>query len=151
MQNPIKRQVQKRVPYPITVKCVVKDLADTDNKATHIIRDFSISQNIVFETRVYNSYSFSEDRYMIERLPAFHVYQHGKYRRTFYLNTRPFQHIQECIDEYKDELEQKQRRRDFWKNLIPNMIKRIRKAFHRKTRMERAQEEKLKARVNEWS
>jgi len=156
MQNPMQKVKRTRPsPFPIVVKCVVENLADYSNKETHSIRDFAISENVLFETRVYNSYRYSEDRYEIRQLPAFHVYTNGAYRRTFYPNTRPLQHIQECIADYRAAVEKKRQRRDYWRNFIPrtvdSLVKAVRKAFHRKTRMELAQEEREFQRRMEWS
>jgi len=154
MQNPMQKPKRTRPsPFPIVVKCIVENLSGY-NKDTHAIRDYAISQNILFETRVYNSYRYSKDRYEIRELPAFHVYTNGLYRRTFYPNTRPLQHIQECITEYKEALALKQARRDYWRNFIPRtmetVVKALRKVFHRKTRMELAQEERSRRQI-EWS
>jgi len=148
MQNPIQRPKRTRpTPYPIIVKCIVDDLADYNNKTIHKIRDFAITENVLFETRIYNSYRYSEDRFEIRELPAFHIYTNGIYQRTFYMNTRPLQHIQECIAGYKDYVERKRQQRDFWTNIIPRTLnaiaKAVRKAFHRKTRLERALDDKL--------
>lgn len=155
MQNPIERVTRTRSsPYPIVVCCVVMNLSKYDDRDVRVIKEYAISENTIFETRVYNSYKYSEDRYFIERLPAFHIIVNGAYRRTFYPNTRPLQHIEECITEYKESLARKRRSRDYWRNLFPNTLtaigKAVRRAFHRKTRMEVAQEERERQRKMDW-
>jgi hypothetical protein len=154
MQNPLQKPKRTRPsPYPIVVKCIVEVLADYNNKDIHKIRDYAISQNVLFETRLYNSYRYSEDRYEVRELPAFHVYTNGLYMRTFYAKTRPLQHIQECIEEYKGALERRRQRREYWNNIIPRtigaIVKAVRKVFHRKTRLERALDEKRLERIRE--
>ena len=54
----------------------------------------------MFITREYDSRKFSNDRDVIQRLPAFHVHINKAYNRTFYPNTRPLDHINECIELY---------------------------------------------------
>ncbi len=111
--NPlVKTQELKEPPpkYPITVKCVVASLSE---KIPDIlkIRDFAHSMNINFMTREYNSTKYSDDRHSVTRLPAFHIYLHNGYQTTFYLNTRPYQIIQEIVQKYEEAKERKRLKR----------------------------------------
>lgn len=85
---------------PITVVCVVDDLADKDDRLTKM-REFCKTNHIQFTMRVFDSIKYSEDCNNIRRLPAFHVKIKRNYIRTFYPNTRPYQHVLECIEIYE--------------------------------------------------
>jgi hypothetical protein len=84
--------------YPITVKCVVSSLSEKNSEILKI-RDFANDMNINFVMREYNSKKFSDDRHRITRLPAFHIYVNRGYRNTFYLNSHPYQIIQQIVEE----------------------------------------------------
>ena len=154
MDNPLVKTQELAVPpkYPITVKCVVDSLSE---KIPDIlkIRDFAHGMNINFTTREYNSKKYSDDRDHITRLPAFHIYFHNGYRSTFYLNTRPYQIIQEIVQEYQEAQERKRLRRT-WNTFYTELRAYLKAAFKRKTAMEKYQEEqeyqKEKRRVREW-
>ena len=131
---------QKKEILPVHVKCIVDDLGDKD-AFIPIMRDYcNKEKSILFSTREYNSSKYSEDRDIIVRLPAFHVYSNGQYMRTFYPNTRPYQHVEECIAEYvrrKTLVETRRRRPWFfvaWYNKFVAL-------FRYRTRMERAADE----------
>ena len=156
MDNPLVRVPELVLPkpkYPITVKCIVDSLSDKipDNLK---IRDFAHSMHINFITREYNSRKYSEDRDYVTRLPAFHIYSHNCYRNTFYLNTRPYQIIQEMVQEYEEAQERKRMRRT-WHTFYTELRAYLKSAFKRKTAMEKYQEEqdyqKEKRRVRDWS
>ena len=140
MHNPIVLLQDQPLPqkdkYPITVKCVVDCLSDK-NKEIIKIRDYAHGENVNFITREYNSSKYSEDRMVITRLPAFHIYVNSCYRTTFYVNTRPYQIIEETVTEYKD-AQEKKRLRKSWLVYLRALLKKV---FHRKTAMERYQEE----------
>jgi hypothetical protein len=153
MSNPLHNVIKKveRKIYPITVKCVVDDLSII-TKDLIAIRDYSHSLNIVFVTREYDSSKYSDDRHYIERLPAFHIYVNTTYKKTFYPNTRPYQIIQQTLEKYIRRLEQIERNKDAWYRFFNNIIERMKKLVHRKTRMEEYIEEKKKDnRVRDWS
>jgi hypothetical protein len=149
--NPIEKNVNKPTPvkviYPITVKCVVDDLSDKD-KDVQKIRDYAQSLNIIFITREYNSSKYSDDRDFIRHLPAFHIYEKTRYKNTFYPNTRPYQIIQDTVNQY---LERKKNKRS-WGLFFQDCVQTLKKTFHRKTAMERYNEEKAKqSQVINWS
>ena len=158
MDNPLVKTQELAVPpkYPITVKCVVDSLSE---KIPDIlkIRDFAHSMNINFMTREYNSNKYSDDRDHITRLPAFHIYFHNGYRNTFYLNTRPYQIIQELVQEYQEAQERKRIRRT-WNTFYTELRTYLKAAFKRKTAMDKYKEEqeyqqekeKEKRLVREW-
>jgi hypothetical protein len=142
MENPIVLLQNQVLPekdkYPITVKCVVDCLSDK-NKDIIKIRDYAHGENINFITREYNSSKYTDDRMVITRLPAFHIYVNSCYSTTFYLNTRPYQIIEETVAAYKDKLEKKRLRKS--KTWLVYLRALLKKVFHRKTAMERYQEE----------
>ena len=129
MENPLVKTQELAVPqkYPITVKCVVSSLSE---KIPDIlkIRDFAHSMNINFMTREYNSRKYSDDRDHITRLPAFHIYLHSGYQNTFYLNTRPYQIIQEIVQEY-----QAKRIRRTWRTFYTELRAYMKAPFKNKT------------------
>jgi hypothetical protein len=153
--NPIEKNVNKpkpvRVVYPITVKCVVDDLSDKD-KDVQKIRDFAQGLNIIFITREYNSSKYSDDRDFIRRLPAFHIYEKTRYKNTFYPNTRPYQIIQDTVNHYLKNQKEKENRRT-WRAFFQECVQTLKRVFHRKTAMERYNEEMAKQRttVVNWS
>lgn len=155
MDNPLAKIPElKEQPskYPITVKCVVSSLSE---KIPDIlkIREFAQNMNINFTTREYNSKKYSDDRDYILVLPAFHIYMNNGYRNTFYLTTRPYQIIQEIVQEYQEAQERKRRRRT-WHTFYTELRAYLKAAFKRKTAMEKYQEEqeyqKEKRRVRDW-
>jgi hypothetical protein len=130
----------KKEIMPVHIKCIVDDLGDKDDFIP-LMRDYcNKEKSIIFSTREYNSSKYSEDRDVIARLPAFHAYINGQYMRTFYPNTRPYQHVEECIAEYvrRKTLAEIRRRRPWffvaWYNKFVAL-------FHYRTRMERAADE----------
>jgi len=132
---------QPKIYHPIYVCCVVDELSDYDANIL-AIRDYVNSMNMIFKRREYDSSKYKDDRDIIKRLPAYHIYIKRNYFRTFYPNTRPYQHIQEALQAYQ-EMEQ----RNEWRR---NRLSRWYKAFislfqmkPRKTEMERLKEIEL--------
>jgi len=138
--------------YPIKVCCIVWDLSDANgDKMIKMIKDHTHKSNAHFMTRVYDSTKYTDDCYQITRLPAFHVYIKGAYNRTFYTNTRPLQHIDECVELHIQRLESKKMKRKRWATLYESFVAWIKKMAHRETRMERYQrEEKETNELNEF-
>lgn len=98
--NIIERRKQEViVNKPVTVICVVDDLAEKNDIILNM-RKFCKENRVNFHIRLFNSTKYSDDRHNIYRLPAFHVTIKKNYLRTFYPNTRPYQHVLECIDIY---------------------------------------------------
>lgn len=126
--------------HPIIVICVVANLADYNNDLIHSIRNHVNDSNALFMTRVYDARKFADDREYIERLPAFHVYRKKSYIKTFYPNTRPFQHVTESIEAYLEHQEAKKRRMAWAPAALKRLVKAIKAFAHRKTRMERYQD-----------
>lgn len=140
MENPLNpvAQPKKAETYPITVKCIVDCLSDR-NPDLLAFREYAHSLNINFMTREYNSRRYSEDRDIITRLPAFHIYVKKQYRNTFYPNTRPYQIMQDTVAEYKKNINKQKRT---WNELYSQVKKYLYTVFHRKTAMERYHETK---------
>ena len=122
-----KKPEEKEKEY-ISVKlyCVVEDLSDANDELIKSIRNYSLQKNVLFETRVYNSYKNANDRNFIRTLPAFHIYINNSYNRTFYPNTRPFQHINESIQIYLDKIERKKKKTEAWNNYVDSNRFRLR-------------------------
>lgn len=155
MENPLNpvAQPKKAETYPITVKCIVDCLSDKIPELP-AFREYAHSLNINFMTREYNSQRYSEDRDIITRLPAFHIYVKKQYRNTFYPNTRPYQIMQDTVAEYKKNINKQKRS---WNELYIQVKKYLYTVFHRKTAMERYQENKCQeenrssTKVRSWS
>jgi hypothetical protein len=149
MDNPLS-QMQERTPsvpkHPIMVKCIVASLSDKNDDILKI-REYAHIHNIHYTTRLYNSRKFSEDRDIIVRLPAFHIYVKNSYRNTFYLNTRPYQIIHDTVDEYIKKQMAKINKKS-WLTGIKNYIVKL---FHRKTAMERYEEDTRPSKVINWT
>jgi hypothetical protein len=152
--NPIQKTVNiakpLRVLHPITVKCIVDELSDRD-ATVQKIREYAQSLNIIFITREYDSIKYSEDRDFVQRLPAFHIYEKKCYRKTFYPNTRPYQIIQDTVNQYLEKLKKRENRKT-WKTFFQECIQTLKKVFHRKTALERYAEEKaMQSQIIDWS
>lgn len=148
--NPLQKPIEKKTcsdVLPITLCCVLDDLSDYNNPNIHAIRDYAISMKILFKSREYNSTKYSDDRHLITRLPAYHIYIKNSLFRTFYPNTRPYQHIQESIAEYNTILEQKNLRKTLFRRLFKGFLM----LFKRKTALEKAGFKRQKQNVSEWN
>jgi hypothetical protein len=130
------------IKYPVKIYCIVDDLSDASrDRLLRDIKTHTIHSGAIFITREYDSMKFSNDRDVIQRLPAFHAYINKSYNRTFYANTRPLQHINECIDIYLKGEELKAKRKERWRNLYMSFKNWIQKIRHRETAMERYERE----------
>lgn len=85
---------------PIKICCVLDNFDDYNDVMIRMIRDYCNEHRIQFITRLYSSYKYSDDRYFIRSLPAFHIYIKKSYSDTFYPNMNPFQHITDSLDTY---------------------------------------------------
>lgn len=140
-----KRKYEPKTYYPVKVCCVVWDLSDSNGDTQiKMIKDHTHKSNAHFMTRVYDSSKYTDDRYQITRLPAFHVYIKGAYNRTFYSNTRPLQHVDECIELYIRRCETTNLRKKRWLMLYESFLAWIKRMRHTETRMERYEREKEK-------
>jgi len=99
--------------YPVRIICVVSELSDAGLPLIQAIREYARDSGVIFQTRLYNSLKYSDDRNNITRLPAFHAYIKKAYTKTFFPNTRPIQHINESIEMYLKYKEAKAKRKEF--------------------------------------
>lgn len=145
--NPMQKAPVKPVQrewLPICVKCVLDEFEDYNDVNIHSIRDYCHKLNVMFDTRLYDSDKYNDDRDLIQRLPAYHVYINKRIFRTFYPNTRPYQHIQESIQYYKDGIEARKRRRHRFQSFIASIIAMFRNLGKRKTKIEKVKEQEMK-------
>ena len=128
MNNPLRELMKKseKIIHPITVRCVVDDLSKI-SKDIQDIRDYCHDLNIVFITREFDSAKYSDDRYRIERLPAFHIYVNKCYNKTFYPNTRPYQIIEEIVEKYIKRLEEDENNKKEISNFFSKTVNSIKK------------------------
>ena len=157
MNNPIQKELNasnasnacnasKTISYPIKVVCVVDNLSHK-NENIKKVREFTHSFSLTFITREYDYHTYSEDCNFIERLPAFHIYVKNSYKKTFYLNSDPYKNIHETFNLYLDKLERKQKAAISWKGFFTKIASSVKKFFHKKTRMEKYEEE----RIHNWA
>jgi hypothetical protein len=132
---------------PIKVVCIVSDLSNFNDIVLKNIRDYCNGSYITFSTRIYNSFSYSEDMNFIERLPAFHIYFNNCYIKTFYPNTRPIQHIEESVNEWKMKKEKRRLAREKWITRLKEFFK-LFIPTRRKSLMEKIQENERERKVN---
>ncbi len=137
-----KRPTQPIKKYPITLICVLKDYEEARDKRIQTIKQHCFASNIMFETRIYDSYKYLKDRDEITSLPAFHIYVNSFHHRTFYPETRPLQHINEVIKEYLDKLEKKRKQKESWRTWFEEVCIRIKLLGKRKSKLEKAEAEK---------
>jgi hypothetical protein len=154
---------KKKIQYPVKVYCIVDDISDASrDPLLKQIREHALSVGAVFTTRLYDSTKYTNDRHLITRLPAFHVHIRSIYDRTFYPNTRPLDHINECIRSYLKEEEEKVKRKKKWIKLYQSFKAFVWRMVHRETAMERYEREtyinakksrfeNMKLNVSEWS
>jgi hypothetical protein len=129
---------------PIRVEIVVKVLEDA--KSLQEFKSFCQDQQILVETRVYDSYKNRHDRDEIVSLPAFHIYVNTIYQKTFYPAHRPFQIVSDTVFEYKRRIQERQEKKGRWKKPFLKLWERFIALGVRKTRMEREQEFQEKVR-----
>ena len=88
----------KKQSYELRICCVVDEISHTD-QWVHEIQTYANGIGATFIYREYNSSKFSDDRNMIERLPAFHAYIDKAYTETFYMDSNPLEKIDKYIEE----------------------------------------------------
>jgi hypothetical protein len=154
---------KRKLLYPIKIYCIVDDLSDASrNTLIRKIKDHALQSKVIFTTRLYDSTKYSNDRDVITRLPAFHVHIRNIYNRTFYANTRPLDHINECIALYLKSEDEKIQRRLRWIQFYERCKSFFFRLLHKETAMERHERETylnakksrfehLKLNVIEWS
>lgn len=133
-------QQQERLPIKVT--CVLGDLDDRSD-AIQDIRTFCVGKGLMVETRKYNSHVYKNDRDEIIRLPAFHIEVEGKWERTIYVVGRPYQIIGETINHYLERRKQRLARKGKFKKYMDTFVTWIRQKLHKKTAMERYQEQTI--------
>jgi hypothetical protein len=102
------------VKYPIKIYCVISE--NTENTEIEEIKEHTSNLGIHFHTRHYDSRKYSDDRYNITSLPAFHIYYGRSYVKTFH--ETPLDTIDDCVREYeKKQIEKKKGTRIFKKIL----------------------------------
>lgn len=132
------KTVLDSIKYPIKVYCIVNDLSEASrNSLLREIKTYAINSGVMFITREYDSRKFSNDRDIIERLPAFHVYINRAYNRTFYPNTRPLDHINECVNTHLNNEEIKVKRKERWSKMYESFKAWMRNFKWKETAMER--------------
>ena len=96
------------------------------------INEYCESNKVSFVVRPFNRFK-SEDRNIIKKLPAFHIYVKKAYKNTFYLDTHPYKHINDCIELTKKKKESnRKRQKSIWTTLLSKLKKSINRIFNKK-------------------
>jgi hypothetical protein len=98
------------------------------------INEYCESQNVDFVVRPFNRFK-SEDRNIIKKLPAFHIYVKKAYKNTFYLDTQPYKHINECIEFTRKKESNRKRQKNIWTTLLSELKKSINRIFNKKKKI----------------
>jgi hypothetical protein len=153
---------KRKIQYPIKIYCIVDDLSDASRDTLiRQIKEHALQSKVIFTTRLYDSTKYSNDRDVITRLPAFHVYIKKGYNRTFYANTRPLDHINECVGLYLKSEEERAERRERWIQFYERCKSFFFRLIHKEAAMERHEREtyvsakksrfeNMKLNVSEW-
>lgn len=145
------KKTQTRVIYPVHIYCIVDDYADAGSTLIQSIKARALAAGAIVSTRYYDSQKYSDDRNIITRLPAFHVYIENSYDRTFYPNTRPLQHVDESVETYLKRVEARQLRSRAWSMYFQRCKAWIKRLLHRRTRMEQYKEDMERTGLREWT
>jgi len=97
-------KTSKKTPYKVYY--IVETLEEYDATPMNTMKDLLKEQDISLHVREYNSLRYSDDRDVIERLPAFHFYVNKECIRTFYTDDDYIDVIQDGINEYHKITEQ---------------------------------------------
>jgi len=95
----------KKSPYKIYY--IVESLEEYDSTPINAMKELLKDQDISVQVREYNSLRYSDDRDLVEHLPAFHFYINKDCMRTFYTDDNYIETIQEGIHEYHTLSEQR--------------------------------------------
>lgn len=122
---------------PIKVVFVLGELFDQQNECIQTIRSFCVEQNLLVETRKYDSDQYRHDRDQIARLPAMHLYVQNIHQITFYPNGRPIQIIQIAMEKYILDKEKELANRGRFRRILQKAVAAVKRLTHRKTRLEK--------------
>jgi hypothetical protein len=144
--NPSRRSstVTPKRRLSILVICVVKEFHEASQECIQNIKKYTLEKDCMFETREYQPSTYRYDRDEIERLPAFHIEVSSIWQKTFYPNGRPYQIIESAITDYLKRIEilqKQQHKKKSFRTVLSSILAYIRKLGHRKTRMEKFQEQ----------
>lgn len=142
--NQLQKQEAPKVParrLPVVVTLVMREQTDARDPVVAEIREFCNDINLVFESRLYDSLKYNQDRDEVLRLPALHIAVNGRWERTFYPNTRPLQHIEEVVNAYLAAVEKKKARKGRFKRRLKGLVAGVRAWFHRETALQRHERE----------
>ena len=86
-----------------------------DDRVFDSVRIFCSEHRIDFGLRVFNSAAFEQDREVLIKLPAFHIYYEDQYEKSFYPGDSPAIQIQELLYKIKPQKKsQAQTGRGWW-------------------------------------
>jgi hypothetical protein len=125
---------------PIKVVFVLKELEDQHSEVLRTIKQYCQEEQLMVETRQYDSSKYKHDRDEVARLPAFHLYLNGILEQTFYPNGCPIQIIQVQIERYKRKQQERLAKKGRFQRAFARAVSAMRRWTHRKTRIEKQNE-----------
>ena len=143
---PAPKEPPRRLPIIVTL--VMRQPRDSMDAVVKEIRDFCNDSSLIFQSRAYDSWRYKHDRDEVLRLPALHIAVNGLWKRTFYPNTRPLQHIEEVVNEYLAALEKKRAKKGRFKRRLRGFEEKVKTWFHRETAMEKHEREETARRAS---
>jgi hypothetical protein len=102
----------------IKISCIVQHPNDLCGENIESIQLHCLNRGFTVEMRIFDSYSYSDDREYIISLPAFHIYIGAKYENTVYPSDSPIEIIDSYIEKYRASEEKARRRREVWKKFF---------------------------------
>jgi hypothetical protein len=113
----------KMKEYNVKVCCVLWEFTDSNGNADiKMIKEHAHASGSLYTTRLYDSLKYSDDRKRIQRLPAYHIYINSAYMNTFYPDTDPLEHINECIEICNKRNEIKKKAKQEWSKVYSSVI-----------------------------
>ena len=91
---------------------------DTNDPILRKIMEFCSYNEVALKLREYNTLDFEEDKDVIQRLPAIHIYKRGGYLDTLYPDAKPIQSLQTMYDTFQLEELEKQSKHQIWEERI---------------------------------
>jgi len=85
-----------------------------DERVFDSVRIFCSEHRIKFTLRVFNSPAFEQDRDVLVKLPAFHIYYEDMYEKSFYPGESPAIQVQELLHEINPKKSQDKKENIWW-------------------------------------
>lgn len=94
---------------------------DTNDPILRKILEFCSSRDIAVKLRHYDTIEFEEDRDIIVRLPAIHIYKRNGYSDTIYPDFKPVQILALEYEKFQLEELEKESKRQIWEARLKHL------------------------------